>query len=204
MNPYIMSGLIGVVGTLAGYYFAGYLNKKGENLATHEDIDKLVEQVTAVTAATKQIEAKISDDVWDRQKRWELKRDLLFEAAKRLGAVDDALTNLAVTYRVARNSLASEQSDWEKKKIDFGWKWNTASTEFDETRLLVGIICSKEVKDAVDQFGVFARTVSIGIAHDDPEIYDQSRKELAAKVFAVSSAIRKELEVDKATKPAIR
>lgn len=43
-----------------GAYLGSYLKKKGENLATHEDIDKLVKQVSVVTIATKQIEATIS------------------------------------------------------------------------------------------------------------------------------------------------
>jgi hypothetical protein len=48
------------------------VNPKGKNLATYEDIDKLVDLVEAVTTATKQIEARISNEVWDRQKRWEM------------------------------------------------------------------------------------------------------------------------------------
>ena len=31
-----------------------------------------MDQVEAVTTATKQAEARISNDVWDRQKRWEM------------------------------------------------------------------------------------------------------------------------------------
>ncbi|MGO9272316.1 MAG: hypothetical protein ACLQOO_19160 [Terriglobia bacterium] len=52
-----------------GAYLGSYLKKKGENLATHEDIDKLVKQVSAVTAATRQIEAKITraSRVYERQ-----------------------------------------------------------------------------------------------------------------------------------------
>jgi hypothetical protein len=49
-----------LLGSWSGAYFGSYLRKKGENLATHEDVDKLVEQVSAVTAATKQIEARIT------------------------------------------------------------------------------------------------------------------------------------------------
>ena len=44
----------------AGAFIGSYLKKKGENLATHEDINKLVDQVKSVTQATKEIEAKIS------------------------------------------------------------------------------------------------------------------------------------------------
>jgi hypothetical protein len=51
-----------------------YLKKKGENLATHEDIGKLIDQVRAVTITTKEIEASISDRSWNRQKHWEMKR----------------------------------------------------------------------------------------------------------------------------------
>jgi hypothetical protein len=53
----------------AAAFFGAYLRKKGENLATHEDIDKLVKQVSAVTTATKQIEAKITraSRVYERQ-----------------------------------------------------------------------------------------------------------------------------------------
>jgi hypothetical protein len=52
-----------------GAYLGSYLKKKGENLATHEDVEKPVQQVSAVTAATKQIEAKITraSRVYERQ-----------------------------------------------------------------------------------------------------------------------------------------
>jgi len=60
------------VTTALGAYLGSYLKKKGENLATHEDIDKLVNQVSAVTVATKQIEARISNQTWQRERRAEL------------------------------------------------------------------------------------------------------------------------------------
>jgi hypothetical protein len=71
-----------------GAYLGSYLKKKGENLATHEDLDKLVTQMAAVTTATKNIEAQISDDVWQRQKRWEAKREAIFEVMRKLGELE--------------------------------------------------------------------------------------------------------------------
>lgn len=53
---------------VAGAYFGGYLRKKGENLATHEDIRKLTDQVAAVTTTTEQIKTEISDAAWNRQR----------------------------------------------------------------------------------------------------------------------------------------
>ena len=84
----ISCGIALLLGLFSGSFLAEYLKRKGKNLATHEDIDKLVDQVRAVTRATKEIEAKISSDVWDRQKQWELKRDVLFMAAKRVSELD--------------------------------------------------------------------------------------------------------------------
>ena len=93
MDSYELLTLIGkysgmfvttALGAGVGAYIGSYLKKKGENLATHEDIDKLLIQVSAVTNATKAIEAKISGELWQRQKQWELRRDVIFEALKQV------------------------------------------------------------------------------------------------------------------------
>jgi len=61
-----------VLGSWLGTYIGSYLKKKGENLATHEDIDKLVDQVAAVTTTTKEIESKISNAMWRRERKSDL------------------------------------------------------------------------------------------------------------------------------------
>jgi hypothetical protein len=63
----IIAALSFFLGAVFRPYFTGYATKKGENLATHDDIDKLVDQVKAVTEATKKIEAEISSGVWDNR-----------------------------------------------------------------------------------------------------------------------------------------
>ena len=81
-----------IVVTLFGFwmnnFFGKYLARKAENLATHEDIQKLVDQVRE----TERVKADITDSVWDRQQRWNAKRDLYIQV---FGAVyklcDDAL-----------------------------------------------------------------------------------------------------------------
>jgi hypothetical protein len=65
-----------------GAYLGAYLKKKGENLATHEDFERVLVEVETTTKATKAIEEKISDDFWSKQRRWELKRDVLLEAVR--------------------------------------------------------------------------------------------------------------------------
>jgi hypothetical protein len=87
----------------AAAYLGSYLRKKGENLATHEDIDKLVEQVSAVTVATKQIESKISNEAWRRERRAELQ-------LKAIEAVN-ALTSKLVTDFID-NSQSKPSLEW--------------------------------------------------------------------------------------------
>jgi hypothetical protein len=77
----LWSGLGGVAGsvviaTLFAFwlktYFGSYLSEKAKNLATHEDIQKLIDQVRE----TERVKSEISDRMWDRQTRWTYKRDL--------------------------------------------------------------------------------------------------------------------------------
>src|SRR5437764_10010469 len=80
-----------VVGAGLGAYFGAYLKKKGEDRATQEALTDLVRQVEATTAATQAIEAKFSNQVWDRQRQWEMKKEVLFEVSGRMGELDDTL-----------------------------------------------------------------------------------------------------------------
>ena len=84
MENIIALGLTTLVSAFVGSYLASYLKKKGENLATHEDIDKLVDQVRAVTTATKEIEERIESSAWSRQRHWEMKQDALFASVQAL------------------------------------------------------------------------------------------------------------------------
>jgi hypothetical protein len=102
---------------LAGAYFGAYLKRKGENLATHEDLDKLVAQVAAVTETTENIKAAISDDMWDRQKQWEMRRDIVFEVIRALGQLDNALPELCVAYSVPIADVDSVKTNRLEKGI---------------------------------------------------------------------------------------
>jgi hypothetical protein len=186
-------GLTTLIGAFIGSYLASYLKKKGENVATHEDLDKLVEQVRAVTITTKEIEANISTDVWARQKQWEMKREVLFEATKTLGRVEDSLTVLNSTYLVEK--MGKPQSL--DAKLLASERWADESRKFEESCLLVGIVCGNEAKGACDDYRAFTREIAVGILQDDSEILFKSIPKLVEKSAAVMMAIRKELETDK-------
>jgi hypothetical protein len=191
-------GLVTLVSAFTGSYLASYLKKKGENLATHEDIGKLVEQVSAVTKATKDIEAKISSDVWDRQKRWELKREVLFEATRRLADVEDGLLTLDSVLQVEQKEQIESNLGWAETKHERIMQWSKASSAFDEARLLVETVCEKETITAFNAFGALANMIAPKITTgNDKEIYRMSFEERAKKRAAVRVAVRKELGMDK-------
>ena len=75
MNQIMQSPLLWILSvslSVAAGYITGYVRKKGENRAIHEDFKNVLEQVKETTRATKEIENKVSDAAWDRQRRWEL------------------------------------------------------------------------------------------------------------------------------------
>jgi hypothetical protein len=195
MELLIEMALTVLVSAFVGSYLAGYLKKKGENLATHEDIDKLVAQVAAVTTTTKEIEAKIAGDVWDWQKRWELKREVLFEATKRLSELEEALLDFDTVLQVERVEQKEDQPGWLEAKHERIMRWRRASAEFDETRQLVRIVCGNETMEAFEGLALFASQIALGITKKDPDIYKKSHAELIKKELAVRAAIRKELGI---------
>jgi hypothetical protein len=108
----------------------------------------------AVTTATKEIEAKISNDVWDKQKQWELKRDALFEVTKRIAAVKDALFNMNIAYSLSSEKgkdLILERTSEASQKC---WE---AESNFDQATLLVNLVCGEEVNGLLLDFAEIMR-----------------------------------------------
>jgi len=196
MESFVLSALTVLVSAFVGSYLAGYFKKKGENLATHEDIDKLVAQVAAVTTTTKEIEAKITSDIWDRQKRWELRREVLFEATRRVSEVDEVLLMMDSALQVEVQSQNKDDPDLINETRKYLVRWSNAAAAFDETRLFVSIICGQEAKEAFEHFGIFTKWIARGITKKDAEMYQKSKTERDKRRVAVRAAIRKELGVD--------
>ena len=204
----LLGAIIAVISVFLGAvfrpYLKGYAEKKGDNLATHEDIQKLVDQVKAVTEATKKIEAEISSGLWYRQKRWEMKREVLFEAAKRISAIEDLTISNAIVFKEDRNKQkewktrtpsTEEQLSWIETKHERISQWSKAQSEFDVSSAFVFIVCSKEAAESIRNLGVFISSLSAQMTKN-PDAYDSGQTELLKKILLAQKAIRKELEVD--------
>lgn len=74
-----------------GAYVGAYLSEKGKNLATRADIDKIVQQVERTTKAAEEVKATISNELWLKQKRWDLRRDVYAQLLEALESLDQSL-----------------------------------------------------------------------------------------------------------------
>lgn len=176
-----------------GGFLKSYLGKKGENLATHEDIDKLLDQVKAVTKATKDIEAKISNEVWDRQKRWELKREVLFDATKRVSDLRAKLDDLKHTARLIAEDPSEDKAAQLKRSINAMDAFLDALAHFDETLLLINIACDPQTRRTFELYGAIVRSISTEVTEGNIETKWTSMKELTGRHEAVIESIRQEL-----------
>jgi hypothetical protein len=193
MEP--LTTLLALLAGAFGGYLTGYVRKKGENLATHEDIGKLTEQVAAVTKTAKEIEAKISSDVWDRQKRWELKREVLSEATRKASQLNDTLRTLHTTLHLVRNDPFPDDLDLLRRQREILTRWNKAVSEFAETTLWVGVVCGEEVTIAIHGLAVVATSIAVDVNKGEGN-YEEEMEKFNGKLFVTLKAIRDELRID--------
>jgi len=193
MDELLKLGLFALFAGMGGFIGA-YLKRKGENLATHEDINQLVQQVRAVTTATKEIEAKISSEVWDKQKQWELKRDALFEVTKRIASVSDALFNMNITH--FSPVVKGQELELTSRQVEASRKSWEAESSFDQATLLVNLVCGEEVNTLLRKFAETMRRSAKEISKRESTA-TESLKELRAQAASVTVAMRKEIGIDK-------
>jgi hypothetical protein len=177
-----------------GAYLGSYLKKKGENWATHEDVDKLVKQMAAVTQATKEIEAKISNDVWERQRKWDVKREAIFEAVRELASVEYGLAMVDSSFLVERMGVAANLKSL-KTTAEALEIWNAANLNFNKARNLALLVCGEDTNKA---FEVMTKLV-VAYKEDSISNYNKpsvSLPSLAAQMNTLTAAVRKELRVD--------
>jgi|ERR1700693_2675913 len=191
-NPWLLA-LIPFVFSGLGAYLGSYLKKKGENLATKEDIKDVVEQVRAVTTVTEEIRTKISNEAWDRQKRWELKREVLFEVTKRLGPVTDATTKLHAFYQTQKENPGPISPHRQEERLKLVEEWGEAASQFDNASIFVDVVCGREAWRAVADFSVLVRGIRLKLGEGNPDAFLESIKEFTSKMGAVTEMVRKQL-----------
>jgi hypothetical protein len=159
---YIAFTLVGFVLGLFAKSLRAYSEEKGRNLATKEDIAEL-------TKTAKEIEAKIGDQVWGRQKQWELKRDTLLETVQSIAMFKSANLALIAAFTEGRRLEQSDPDFWATKRTEIVGAWEKAQERFEKARLMTALLGDEGINDALANLGLSIRQSYSAIMHKAPE-----------------------------------
>jgi hypothetical protein len=148
-----------------------------------------------VTEATKHIEAKISSDLWDRQKQWELKREILVDAVKRLSEVEARLLALQIFWRDAVNGKIDDEQSRITLEHEYVTEFQDSMRRLQETESLLLLSCSKQTNLAFAEYCDFVREMASKIVGRNIVAYDDFKTERLEKLARARGAIRKELGI---------
>ena len=195
MNEFITWGLTTLVGAFIGSFLAGYLKKKAENLATHEDIDKLVDQVRAVTITTEEIKTQIKSDLWDSQKRWETRREVILESLRNVGRAQSILTDTIAS--LGRSDDAKTEDDKSAASVlatHLVKRCKRAMQSLNESLTVVALVSGKSVITAFINVSD-AFTDATSAFGKDRQSRNQTFLDFVRAVTALQLAVRKELKI---------
>jgi hypothetical protein len=122
-----------------------YSNEKAKNFARKEDLAEILAEVRAVTITQKEIEARISGDIWDRQWRLNQKRDVYAKVIEGLSEAETtigAYANLLKTNRLDRASDIQQLQDRSQQIL----------LDLERARAVARIYLSPDAIAAIDRF----------------------------------------------------
>lgn len=172
-----------------GGYIGSYLRKKGENRAIREDLDQLIEQVRKTTETAKAIEARISNEMWDSQRRWELKREVLFDTVLALGQARTALVALIAAHD---GHIGSDGPSELLVKATF--VWNTEINNYDEKRSISLLVCGPELDKALQGASMAMRRIALKLfGHEAAGDNVENASAMELRLAGVRRLVRAEL-----------
>jgi hypothetical protein len=193
MDNLIAWGLTTLVGAFVGSYLAGYLKKKAENLATHEDFEKLLAEQKTTIEATKVIEARISIDAWSQQQRWDVQKAALLESLKELATAEAFLFRLVHAFSETKD----RPECWDERRKEANEKYADAINNFWRTQLAMEIVCGKAIGNQFQGINhLFTRVLNKARQGDFSDIWDKQHPEILAAKRELGETIRMQLEFD--------
>ncbi|MGH9599460.1 MAG: hypothetical protein ACRD27_06320 [Terracidiphilus sp.] len=176
----------------AGAYLGAYLKRKGENLATKQDIGEL-------TKTTEEIKAKISDDVWDRQKQWEMRRDAILEANRAMHELDTALARFDSAHRSSgKGGISIPPELTFPDRLKKAERCEACRVDFRRAKFVTDLVAGEEIKDRLHEYYEEAVRILNEIEKEDAAYFTPERtKAFADKRNEVTEAAQKELNINR-------
>jgi hypothetical protein len=137
--------IVSLAGAGIGAYIGSYLREKGKNLATREDLDRIVRK-------TEDIKAEISGDLWVRQRRWDAKWESYGEIVVHLGELHTSISE-AIGIQNRGPRPGQDRPDFDTELTE---KFERAAKAFRRARRFgskARLAVAPEVRTALTQFG---------------------------------------------------
>jgi len=173
---WIIWALSVVIALFVGGYLKSYMSKKGENLATKED-------VAEITQTQKRIENKISDEFWIKQRNRQLKEEIVLKAFKSAmvlqKAIRDFYTEIGMPHTLDGRKVVSAHREMDATFQDFF-----------QQHLLVKIVCGPKVEDNFSLIAVLTMAISREYTSSgtvSEEKYDEVMRTLKSLIDAVKA-----------------
>ena len=145
-EPILTICLVNVITLLAGILIASLLaygKRTAENIAMNANFQNVLEQLKAQTVATENIKAAINDDVWGKQRQWEMRRDAVYDAWRTLRKLETALIKLRSAFlppipdsEVLKNSALS-------LRYQAAAQFDACNTKYDHAKDLADLVVGK-------------------------------------------------------------
>lgn len=175
---------------LIGAAFGSYFGKKGEIQAVQEDLHKVVAQTAAITKAQETIRGQLSNQTWDRQRQWEMKRDAVLALVLSLGRARDTLMYLG---GCAEKLRETGQTDWrsDSRITELALEWQRRMEDFDEKRLIASFLCSDDFGTTLTETGKEIRRAYKKVSADNSmqELFPSVREVISSTVLKARQEI---------------
>jgi hypothetical protein len=182
-----------VVGLFSWSFLPGYMQEKGKNLATKEDIQELARQTAILTQTTKEIEARISISVWSKQQRWDIQKTALLDSLKELATAETFLVRLVQTFADTKD----HPQGWDTRRKEANEKYAERINNFWRTQLVIEIVCGREIGSHFQEIDTIFDRVRKRLKQGEfDDIWNTHYPELLVAKRQLGETVRRRLGLD--------
>lgn len=189
MTDWITIAISGL-GSLAGAFGGTYLAKIGEIRAINRNLDSVVEQNRRIAAGTEAIKATLTDELWNKQQRHQIKKETLFSLASKLAA---AGRSFRILFEINEDGPTPGDTKPYKEAVK---GLSNCFQDLEDAMVLAQIVCDTELGLLLREVKVVMKLCILTLSGEKPLDIFSRYAEFDNFVDAIGDAIRKELKLD--------
>jgi hypothetical protein len=171
-------------------FLRAYSAKKAENLATKEDIAR-------ITKAQEEIKAQISADMWNQQRHWELKRDVVIDLIRAMADMDRLIPDFSAAFSSPHGILTDEaKQHLMRSRINSFKDERRCTSEYLRAHTIADLSVHGKLSRASSSYFQLAARILREIPSNPGRYDSEARLQLAKLHNAAIIAARRELGVN--------